>query len=65
MHMSRQLSCRDMCKIVAWSDKYFTSKSNPKFYKIWILSTFVKWVPNVHPNEMCIWSDLNKQYFSL
>ena len=23
LHMSRQLSCRDMCKIVIWSDHYF------------------------------------------
>ena len=31
--MPRQLSCRGMCKIVTWSDQYFSGKSNMYFYK--------------------------------
>ena len=29
--MSRQLSCRDMCKIVSWSDHYYWHRSDKNF----------------------------------
>ena len=47
MHMPRQLSCRGMCKIVTWSDDYFSNKSSIYCSKIWIISwwTFVGMVP--------------------
>ena len=32
LHMSRQLSCRDMCKIVIWLDHYCLSKKNEIFW---------------------------------
>ena len=35
LHMARQLSCHDMCKIVIRSDHYFSSNGNENFYKIW------------------------------
>ena len=38
LHMSRQLSCRDMCKIVTWFDHHFPSKSNMNFNEIWVMS---------------------------
>ena len=31
--MSRQLSCRGMCKILTWLDRYFSSKSNMIFFR--------------------------------
>ena len=31
LHMSRQLSCRVMCKIVTWPDHYFSTNSNMDF----------------------------------
>ena len=37
--MSRQLSCRDMCKIVTWFDHSFLSKTNINFDKILIMSS--------------------------
>ena len=39
VHMSRQLSCRDMCKIVTWCDHYFSCKSKTYFHKIWMMSS--------------------------
>ena len=32
-HMSWQLSCHDMCKTVTWSNDYFSSKHNMKFWR--------------------------------
>ena len=32
LHMTRQLSCRGMCKIMAWSDYHCSCKSNIYFY---------------------------------
>ena len=37
LHMSRQFSCRDMCKIMTWSDVYFSHKRNLNFHEIWFL----------------------------
>ena len=34
MHMSRQLSCRDMCKIVIWLDHQNRNQDKYNFYKI-------------------------------
>ena len=31
--MSQQLSCRGMCKILTWLDRYFSSKSNMIFFR--------------------------------
>ena len=39
LHMSQQLSCCDMRKIVTWSDQYLLSKSNMYFYEIWVVSS--------------------------
>ena len=46
-HLSRQLSCRDKCKIATWSDDYLLSKSNLQFYEVglWASKFFVWWVP--------------------
>ena len=45
--MSRQLSCRDMCKIVSWSDHHFSIKINMNFtrFGLWAHKSFVKWIP--------------------
>ena len=54
--MSRQLSCRDMCKIVTWTNNYFSRKCNLDFYKIWIMSPLVKQVSEADPNVLSfIW----------
>ena len=37
--MPRQLSCRDMCKIVTWFSHQCQIKSKLKFYEIWIMSS--------------------------
>ena len=36
LNLSWQLCCRDMCKIVTWSDHYFSSKSIIHSCKFWI-----------------------------
>ena len=47
LHMSRQPSCRDICKSLSWSDLYCSINGNMDFNKIWIMSSknFVRWVP--------------------
>ena len=49
LHMSRQLSCRDMCKIVNRSDHYFPCHSKIFFTRFGLqaLTPFVKWVPEI------------------
>ena len=39
LHMSWQLSCRDMCKIVTWWGHQFLCKGTAYFYKIWVTSS--------------------------
>ena len=58
--MSQQLSCHDMCKIVAWSDHYFSSKSDLIFFtrfQLWAHEPFVKRVPEYmwDEDESCIY----------
>ena len=37
LHMPRQLSCRGMCKIVAWSDHYFFTSGQCVFFtRLWL-----------------------------
>ena len=46
--MPRQLSCRDMCKIVAWFEYNFPRQSNEYFIReIWMMARiqFVTLVP--------------------
>ena len=38
LHMSQQLSCRDMCKLVTRSGQFLHIKSNMNFHRIWIMS---------------------------
>ena len=47
LHMSRQLSCRDMCKIVTWMCQYYSVKATWIFtsFGIWGHKLFVKSVP--------------------
>ena len=39
LHMSRQLSCRDICKIVIRSNCHLSCQSNIYSHEIWIMST--------------------------
>ena len=39
LHMSRQLNCRDMCKVVSGPDYHFSHMSNIYFYEILIMSS--------------------------
>ena len=46
--MSRQLSCRDMCKFVIWLDHYCACKSNIHFsssFGLWAHEHFVRQTP--------------------
>ena len=43
LHMSQQLSCCDICKIMAWQNYYLASKYNMHFCKFWI----------IHPWTLC------------
>ena len=47
LHMSRQLSCRDMCKIVTWFDNYSLHKRYISFkrFGLWAHKPFAKWSP--------------------
>ena len=45
LHMSWQLSCHDMCKIVTWCDCYFTCKNN--IWILWVHKTFAKYAPDM------------------
>ena len=38
--MSRQMSCHDMCKIVAWSDYYFTCMCKTNLCKFWFMGSW-------------------------
>ena len=38
--MSWQLSCHDMCKILTWSEYYFSHQSKSYSYNIWIMSSW-------------------------
>ena len=51
LHMSRQLSCRDMCKIVSWLEYYFARKSSKHFARFCFCLTkmFVKWILAIRP----------------
>ena len=40
LHMPWQLSCHGMCKILTWSDCYFSPNSNPYVDEIWGMSSF-------------------------
>ena len=40
LHMSWQLNCHDMCKIVTWSNHDFTNKIEIYFYKIQIVNWY-------------------------
>ena len=42
LHMTRQLSCRPMCKIMTWSDQYYYNKSNITLtrFGLWIRKPF-------------------------
>ena len=49
LHISWQLSCHDMSKIVTWLDHYNQSKIN-KFLvrlQLWAPKPFMKWVPEI------------------
>ena len=39
LHISRQLCCWCVCKIVIWSDNYFVCYGSIDIYKIWIMSS--------------------------
>ena len=52
LHMSRQLGCRDMCKIGNWSTDNFSNKSNIILFSrfgLWADKPFIKWVPGACP----------------
>ena len=44
--MSRQHSCHDMSKIMAWYDHYFSNKSNMNFarFQLWVHKLYLRWV---------------------
>ena len=50
LHMSRQLSCRDMCRIVTWSILYVSSKRNMKFLDHELIKP-CEMVPSRHCNN--------------
>ena len=54
--MSRQLSCRDMYKIVTWSGRYCSSDSQPNcvIFVSWTFKPLVKWVPDVSRHSRSI-----------
>ena len=41
LNMSWQLSCCDLCKIVTWSNEYFSCEHNGYFHKIWIMNSLI------------------------
>ena len=44
LHMPRQLSCRDMCNILTWSDHWNQIEWNVTRFKSQVFKLFVKWV---------------------
>ena len=53
LHMSRQLSCRDMCKVVTVSGHYFLSKRSMDYDKLWITSSWVICEISPHTHSGC------------
>ena len=55
-HMSGQLSCRDMCKIVNWSDHIFYARARRIFlrFRLRTHKYFIKWISDC-------WSGSNRE----
>ena len=39
LHKLGCFNSHDMCKIMTWSDHYFTNKSNMNFPKVWFMTS--------------------------
>ena len=47
MHISWQLSCCEMCKIMTWSSRDYLFKSMTRF-GLWAPKIFVRWAPDLY-----------------
>ena len=66
LHMSRQLSCRDMCKFVTWSDYYNHTFSTRELFQfqLWAHKHFAKWVKrnSIKRDWLCFFEGCSKKY---